>query len=105
MLSGISWNKQDKKYCMESKSYSTKYENMESAKKACLAMTDDCLGVYDQQCDDKPKYRLCKPATLSDSGQTSCVYELGMHLCMVCMHACMVMHICVNMRMHFRCMH
>ena len=97
MLSGISWTKQADKYCMAKDSYSTQYGNMESAKKACLAMADDCLGVYDQQCDDKPNYILCKPTTLSGSSQSSCVYELGVYLCIIHVHlwSCIYVLICV----------
>ena len=61
------------KHCINNiyKQYS--FDAIEAAKKACLALGDDCTGVYDQFCNGKP-YKLCKPGVFQSSSYRSCVY-------------------------------
>jgi hypothetical protein len=61
-------------YCY--KTLPTAYKSLETAIKACSKNTAECGGVYDQKCDGKGQFKLCKAgADTPYSSQESCVYE------------------------------
>ena len=87
----VSWTKTPAKWC--DRSHPEEYDTIKAAKEACVALGDQCTGVYDQNCDDTGNYKLCKPVPLRDSGTGSCVYAAAgsyafMHIC-ICINVCM----------------
>ena len=66
--------KMTSKHCDNNK-YTNVYGTMESAKKACFALGDQCTGVYDNGCDGVGPHSLCKPGPFVGSMIGSCVYR------------------------------
>ena len=68
-----SWMKVTAKHCEDNK-HTNAYDTIESAKKACIALRDQCMGVYDDRCDGVGLHSLCKPGSFVSSSIGSCVY-------------------------------
>ena len=62
----------DSAQCLESK-YG-EYDTLIEAKKACLE-DDNCLSIYDFQCDEKDKYYLCPASKEIKSSPKSCLHR------------------------------
>merc|ERR1712224_452007 len=63
-----------KDYCYSF--HSGLYLTLKPAMDACNKLGAQCAGVYDQYCDNKGGFRVCKPGSMKPSGY-SCVYKPG----------------------------